>query len=94
MRQIGLEVVVVGVQINQEAIRQDGHGGDDVENYLADSLVNQEAVGNIGCISEVELQMRWVDEGYLRSANLCRNVSIYWWLPEYVRMQDGLIPEG
>jgi hypothetical protein len=36
----GLEVIVVGGHIDEEAVWQDSHGGNNVENDLSDGLVD------------------------------------------------------
>lgn len=81
----GLEIVVVVGHVDEEAVWQDGHGGNDVENDLADGLVDDGKVGDVGGIGEVEFDGGRVDEGDLSSSDLCtlarryfRLVSLTW----------------
>jgi len=67
---ICLEVVTVGVELDKEAVRKDSHARDDAKNSVSDGLLDQEAVGNVGSIGEIELKIRWVDESNLCSSNL------------------------
>lgn len=50
----GLEVIVRGVELDEEAVGEDGHGGNDVENDLADGLVDQGEVGDVSGVGKVE----------------------------------------
>jgi hypothetical protein len=68
---VSLEVVVVGVEFDEEAVGKNGHAGDDAEDGIAYSLCDQEAISNVGGIREVKLEAWWVDEGYLSSSDLC-----------------------
>jgi hypothetical protein len=67
---VSLEVVIIGVELDQEAVRQDGHARDDAENRVPHGLLDQKAVGNVGGIGKVQLQTGWVDECDLCSPNL------------------------
>lgn len=66
----GLEVVVVGGHVDEEAVWQDGHGGNDVEDDLADGLVDDGKVGNVGGVCEIKFDGGRVDEGDLGSSDL------------------------
>lgn len=59
---IGLEVVGIGVELQQVSVGKGEHGIDDAKNDLADCVVNQGEISNIGSAREVELQERWIDE--------------------------------
>ena len=74
---VGLEVVVIGVELDEEAIWEDCHAADDAENDVADCLLDEEGVGDVGGISEVELEIWRVDERDLGGTDLVLNVSTY-----------------
>ena len=70
MRLEGLEVVVTVVEFDEEAVGEDGHGGDYVENDLSDGFVDDGKVGYIGRVCEVEFDGWGVDERDLCGADL------------------------
>lgn len=82
-----LEPVIVGIQLDEVTVGQDGQGRDNVEDDLADRLLDQEAVSNIGGVGEVELQSRWVDEGDLCCSDLM--LELVWFIVHWI----GALPE-
>lgn len=89
---VGLEVVVGGVELDEEAVWQDGHARDDVENDLANGLVNNGKVGNVGSVSKVEFKSWRVDECDLGGSNLVMFALV----PEQIKLPTWLefIPRG
>ena len=67
--EVRLEVVVVRVDVDQEAVWQNCHAVDDAKDYLAHSAVDDGEVGDVGGAGEVELEDGWVDKGDLGSAD-------------------------
>jgi hypothetical protein len=67
---VRLEVVVVGVELDGDAVGQHGDGLDDVDNDLANGAVDEGEVCDVGGAGEVELDDGWVDKGYLRGSDL------------------------
>jgi hypothetical protein len=67
----GLEVVVAVVEFDEEAVGEDGHGGDYVEDDFSDGFVDDGEVGDVGCVCEVEFDGWGVDECDLCGADLC-----------------------
>ena len=74
MRLEGLEVVVAVVKLDEEAVGQDGHGGDYVEDYFSDGSVDDGEVGDVGCVGEVKFDGWRVDEGDLCGTDLYTSV--------------------
>ena len=65
---VGLEVVVVGVELGHDAVGEHEHAVDDADKYFAHSTVNEGEIRYIGCTREVQFQGRRIDEGDLSSA--------------------------
>lgn len=58
----GSEIVGVDIKLIQVPIGKGEHRVDNTEDYVADSLVDEGEIGNIGGTCEIKFQGWWVDE--------------------------------
>lgn len=70
-----LEVVVLCIKCQQEAVGKGEHAVDDGENDASHSTINGGEVGYVGSTGKVQFQEWWVDESDLSGANEWNDVG-------------------
>jgi hypothetical protein len=70
VRLVCLEVIVVVVKFDKEAVGENGHARDNAKDCVSDGLLDQKTVGDVGSIREVKLEAWRVDERDLCGSNL------------------------